>query len=76
VTPFIHPAQPMSNPSNTNSITTTTNNQPQAAGINVSKIFGGMGSTIVDRSAFRQQPPPMKVNIHQRKLISKTFFSF
>jgi hypothetical protein len=60
VTPFIHPAQPMSNPSNTNSSTTTTNNQPQAAGINVSKIFGGMGSTIVDRSAFRQQPPPMK----------------
>ncbi len=65
MTPFIHPSQPMNNPSNANSISTATNNQPQAAGINVSKVFGGMGST-VDRSAFRQQPPPMKVNSHQR----------
>ncbi len=64
MTPFIHPSQSISNPSSTSSITSATNNQPQAAGINVSKVFGGMGSTVVDRSAFRQQPPPMKVNIY------------
>ncbi len=55
VTPFIHPAS-------TSSMSTANTNQSQASGINVSKVFGGMGSTI-DRSAFRQQPPPMKVKI-------------
>jgi hypothetical protein len=63
VTSFIHPSQQMNNPTSTNSISTGTltanNNQSQASGINISKVFGGMGSTI-DRSAFRQQPPPMK----------------
>jgi len=54
----------MNNPINTGSISTGTsassNTQSQASGINVPKVLGAMGSTI-DRSAFRQQPPPMKV---------------
>jgi hypothetical protein len=61
ITPFIHPTQQINNnPTNTNLISTTNNNQSQASGINVPKVFAGIGSN-VDRSAFRQQPPPMKV---------------
>jgi hypothetical protein len=66
ITPFIHPSQQINtNPTNTNSTgtLTTNNNQSQASGINVSKVFATMGST-VDRSAFRQQPPPMKVKFY------------
>jgi hypothetical protein len=70
ITPFIHPSQQINtNSTNTNSTgtLTTNNNQSQASGINVSKVFSTMGST-VDRSAFRQQPPPMKVKFLSLKL--------
>lgn len=50
-----HPPQPTAN---TNLPTPT--NTPQATGLNVSKVIGAMASN-VDRSTFRQQPPPMKV---------------
>jgi len=59
VTSFIHSSQQVNNPTSASSISTANNNQSQASGINISKVFGGIGSTI-DRSAFRQQPPPMK----------------
>jgi hypothetical protein len=47
---------------NTTSTTlpTPTNNQQQAAALNVPKVIGTIGSNI-DRATFRQQPPPMKV---------------
>lgn len=62
VTPFIHPSQPMNNPTPAHSVSTATatNNQSQATALAMPKVFTGMPSTI-DRSAFRQQPPPMKV---------------
>ncbi|CAF1171023.1 unnamed protein product [Rotaria sordida] len=61
ITPYIHSSQQTNNSINTGPISTGTsnNNQSQASGINVSKVLAGMGSNI-DRSAFRQQPPPMK----------------
>jgi len=59
VSSYIHSPQQMNNPTSASSISTANNNQSQASGISISKVFGGMGSTI-DRSAFRQQPPPMK----------------
>ena len=67
VPPFIHPSQPMNNPTTAHSISTATaTNQSQATGIAVPKVFGTMPPSI-DRSAFRQQPPPMKV-----KFLAKT----
>ncbi|CAF1560958.1 unnamed protein product [Rotaria magnacalcarata] len=61
ISPFIHPSQQMNNSMNAGPISTgsSNNNQSQASGINASKVLSGMGSNI-DRSAFRQQPPPMK----------------
>ncbi len=63
----------MNNPINTGPISTGTaasnNNQSQASGSNVSKVLGGIGPT-VDRSAFRQQPPPMKVKLINLQSIS------
>ncbi|CAF2698752.1 unnamed protein product [Rotaria sp. Silwood2] len=61
IAPFLHSSQQTNNSISTGPISTGTsnNNQSQASGINVSKVLGGMGSNI-DRSAFRQQPPPMK----------------
>lgn len=64
VAPFLHQAQQMTTSGSTGPISTSTsvssNTQSQAAGVNVAKVLGAMAST-VDRSAFRQQPPPMKV---------------
>ncbi|UJR32072.1 hypothetical protein I4U23_019540 [Adineta vaga] len=63
VAPFLHQSQQMTGSINTGPVSTGTSasstNQSQATGINVSKVLGTMTST-VDRSAFRQQPPPMK----------------
>ena len=50
----------------TSTLTSNSNNNNQASGMNASKVFTNMIPTI-DRSAFRQQPPPMKV---------KSLFSF
>jgi hypothetical protein len=57
--PFHHQSQQMANTTSTN-IPTTNNTQQQASSLNVPKVIGSIGSNI-DRSTFRQQPPPMKV---------------
>ena len=56
--PLYHPPQPIANTTHTNLPTPT--NTPQATGLNVPKAISAMASNI-DRSTFRQQPPPMKV---------------
>lgn len=66
----------MNNPMPTHSMSTatTTNNQSQATGLTMPKVFSGMASTM-DRSAFRQQPPPMKVEyLEEDELISMNLF--
>jgi len=61
VSPFLHQSQSINNPGPISTGTATSNNpQSQSLGLNVPKIPPGMGSTLADRSAFRQQPPPMK----------------
>jgi hypothetical protein len=68
---FPHQSQQMSNSISTGPVSTGTsvsnnnNNQSQATGLNGSKGIGGMGSTL-DRTAFRQQPPPMKVKFRTK----------
>ncbi|CAF1015918.1 unnamed protein product [Adineta steineri] len=59
VIPFIHQSQQMNTGPISTGTSSSSNNQSQSSGINVSKVLGAMVST-VDRSAFRQQPPPMK----------------
>jgi hypothetical protein len=54
-----HQSQQMANTTST-TLPTPTNNQQQAAALNVPKVIGTIGSNI-DRATFRQQPPPMKV---------------
>jgi hypothetical protein len=55
----------MANTTSTN-ISTPNNPQQQASGLNIPKVIGNIGSNI-DRTTFRQQPPPMKVSFnHQR----------
>jgi len=51
---FHHQSQQMANTTSTNIPT-----QQQASGLNVSKVIGSI-ATNVDRTTFRQQPPPMK----------------
>jgi len=55
---FHHQSQQMANTTST-SIPTPNTNQQQASALNVPKIIGSIGSNI-DRTTFRQQPPPMK----------------
>ncbi len=51
----------MANTTSTNIPTTPNNSQQQTSSLNVPKVIGSIGSN-VDRTTFRQQPPPMKVD--------------
>ncbi|CAF3813054.1 unnamed protein product [Rotaria sordida] len=53
-----HQSQQMANTTSTN-ISISNNNQQQTSTLNIPKVIGSIGSN-VDRTTFRQQPPPMK----------------
>ena len=72
ITPFLQQSQQMTHSNNAGPISTGTstssNSQSQAtapSAMHMPKALAGMGST-VDRTAFRQQPPPMKVSVSSK----------
>lgn len=72
IAPFLHQSQQITHSNNAGPISTGTstssNSQSQAtapSAMHMPKAMAGIGST-VDRTAFRQQPPPMKVDVTSR----------